>query len=322
MCIRDRSSFVLRENLTEDEKKDAEFKLKQTEYTQPAMLTADLGLYRLLKAHGLEPDMVAGHSLGEYAALMVADILDFDSALRAVAARGTEMGNVEVQDTGIMASVSASYEQIESVLDAEDGYVIAANKNSPKMTVIAGETEPMKRVMKAFDDAGVSCVQLQTSHAFHSRIVAPANEPLRAFLEGLDIRLPNIPITSNFDGGWYPNVAPAGSSAKQAILAKLAPQMASAVEWTHQMETMYEGGARMFIEVGPKRALALFAEQIFEDRPKIIVNTNHPKVGGIASFHAALALHALSGRIPQIPEANSDILTEACLLYTSDAADE
>ena len=87
--------------------------------------------------------------------------------------------------------------------------------------------------------------------------------------------------------------------------------MASAVEWTHQMETMYEGGARMFIEVGPKRALALFAEQIFEDRPKIIANTNHPKVGGIASFHAALALHALSGRIPQIPDANSDILTEA-----------
>ena len=183
------------------------------------------------------------------------------------------------------------------------------------MTVIAGETEPMKRVMNAFDESNIPCVQLQTSHAFHSRIVAPANEPLRHFLEGLDIRVPKIPITSNFDGGWYPNVAPAGSNPKQAILAKLAPQMASAVEWTQQMETMYEEGARLFVEVGPKRALALFAEQIFEDKPKLVANTNHPKVGGIASFHAALAVHALSGRIPKMPEADSDVLT--CLLYTS-----
>ncbi|MDE0575161.1 MAG: beta-ketoacyl synthase N-terminal-like domain-containing protein, partial [Candidatus Poseidoniales archaeon] len=305
------SSFVLRENLSDDEKKEAEFKLKQTEYTQPAMLTADLSLHRLMKAHGLEPDMVAGHSLGEYAALMVADILDFDSALRAVAARGTEMGSVEVPDCGIMASVSAPFEQIVEVLEAEEGYVIAANKNSPKMTVIAGETEPMKRVMKAFGETGIPCVQLQTSHAFHSQIVAPANEPLRHFLEGLDIRLPQIPITSNFDGGWYPNVTPAGSSPKQAILAKLAPQMASAVEWIQQMETMYDEGARLFVEVGPKRALALFAEQIFEDKPKLVANTNHPKVGGIASFHAALAVHALSGRIPQMPEIDSDVLTDA-----------
>ncbi|MDP6888948.1 MAG: beta-ketoacyl synthase N-terminal-like domain-containing protein, partial [Candidatus Thalassarchaeaceae archaeon] len=305
------SSFVLRENLSDEKKKEAEFKLKQTEYTQPAMLTADLALYRLLKAHGLEPDMVAGHSLGEYAALMVADILDFDGALRAVAARGTEMGNVDVPDCGIMASVTAPFDQIESVLNAEDGYVIAANKNSPKMTVIAGETEPMKRVMKVFDEAGAPCVQLQTSHAFHSRIVAPANIPLREFLGSLDIRLPNIPITSNLDGGWYPSVVPAGSTEKEAILAKLAPQMASAVEWTKQMETMYSAGARLFVEVGPKRALALFAEQIFEDKPKVVANTNHPKVGGIASFHAALAVHALSGRIPNMPDADSDILTPA-----------
>ena len=305
------SSFVLRENLSEEERKEAEYKLKQTEYTQPAMLTADLALYRLLKAHGLEPDMVAGHSLGEYAALMVAGILNFDDALRAVAARGTEMGSVDVPDCGIMASVSASFDDIEKVLAAEPGYVIAANKNSPKMTVIAGESEPMKRVMKVFDDAGATCVQLQTSHAFHSRIVAPANEPLRRFLEGLDIKLPTIPITSNFDGGWYPNVVQSGFTSKEKILEKLAPQMASAVEWTTQMETMYEDGARLFVEVGPKRALAMFAEQIFENKPKIVTNTNHPKVGGIASFHASLAVHALSGRIPNWPEAHDAMLTDA-----------
>ena len=202
------------------------------------MLTADLAIYRLLKAHGLEPDMVAGHSLGEYAALMVAEILDFDSALRAVAARGTEMGSVEVPDCGIMASVTAPFEQIQKVLESEEGYVIAANKNSPKMTVIAGETEPMQRVMKIFEEAGAPCVQLQTSHAFHSKIVAPANEPLRRFLENLDISLPKIPITSNYDGGWYRNHISGDIDAKQAILSKLAPQMATAVESTKQIETM------------------------------------------------------------------------------------
>ena len=295
------SGFVLRENLTPEEVREAEFKLKQTEYTQPAMLTADLGLFRLLRDHGLGPDMVAGHSLGEYAALMVAGILEFEDALRAVAARGTEMGSVDVPDCGIMASVTAPYDQIAAVLEAEPGYVIAANKNSPKMTVIAGETAPMKRVMQVFEAAGAPCVQLQTSHAFHSRIVAPANEPLRRFLEGLDIRLPSIPITANLDGGWYPMQAAAGQTPKEAVLAKLAPQMASAVEWTRQMETMHEGGARLFVEVGPKRALALFAEQILEGRDKVVTNTNHPKAGGIASFHAALAVHALAGRIPNMP---------------------
>ncbi|DAC32158.1 MAG TPA: acyltransferase domain-containing protein, partial [Candidatus Poseidoniaceae archaeon] len=132
------SSFVLRSNLSKEEQAEAEHKLKQTEYTQPAMLTADLAIERALNDHGLHPDMVAGHSLGEYAALMAAGILDMDGALRAAAARGTEMGAVEIDDKGLMASVSAPYSEVKTIIEAVDGYVIAANKNSPKMTVIAG----------------------------------------------------------------------------------------------------------------------------------------------------------------------------------------
>ncbi|DAC52702.1 MAG TPA: ACP S-malonyltransferase, partial [Candidatus Poseidoniales archaeon] len=158
--------------------KEAEHKLKQTEYTQPAMLTADLAIERTLQTYGHVPDMVAGHSLGEYAALMSSGILDMDGALRAAAARGTEMGSVEIDDKGLMASVTAPYEAVEATLGATDGYVIAANKNSPKMTVIAGETAPVRAAMASFEQQGYSCVALATSHAFHSRIVAPANEPL------------------------------------------------------------------------------------------------------------------------------------------------
>ena len=303
------SSFVLRENLTDEEKKEAEYKLKQTEYTQPAMLTADLAIEAALNAHGHQPDMVAGHSLGEYAALMSAGILDMDGALRAAAARGTEMGSVEIDDKGLMASVTAPYERIAEIIEEVDGYVIAANKNSPKMTVIAGETEPVKAAMSRFESEGFQTVALATSHAFHSRIVAPANEPLRRFLEGLQINWPKIPITSNVDGGWYP--MDDGGDSKTAVLSKLAPQMASSVEWTSQINSMYDAGARVFLEVGPKRALTVFASQILEGKQAIPVMTNHPKAGGIATFLSALGTLALAGRPPNWPGRNSPHLTEA-----------
>ena len=303
------SSFVLRDNLSQDEKKEAEFKLKQTEYTQPAMLTADLAIEAALNAHGHKPDMVAGHSLGEYAALMSAGILDMDGALRAAAARGTEMGSVEIEDKGLMASVTAPYSRIAEIIEEIDGYVIAANKNSPKMTVIAGETAPVKEAMSKFESEGFQSVALATSHAFHSRIVAPANEPLRRFLEGLEIRWPTIPITSNVDGGWYP--MDDGGDSKAAVLSKLAPQMASSVEWTAQINSMYEAGARIFVEVGPKRALTVFASQILEGKTALPIMTNHPKAGGIATFLSALGTLALAGRTPEWPDRNSPHLTEA-----------
>ena len=302
------SSFVLRTGLDGDERKAAEHKLKQTEYTQPAMLTADLAIEHALNAYGHQPDMVAGHSLGEYAALMASGILNMDGALRAAAARGTEMGSVEIEDKGLMASVTAPYDAVERILDAADGYVIAANKNSPKMTVIAGATEAVQTVMKEFEQEGFNCVPLATSHAFHSSIVAPANEPLRRFLSSLEINWPSIPITANVDGTFYPDDGP---DAKEGILSKLAPQMASSVEWTSQINTMYDAGARIFVEVGPKRALTMFASQILEDRPHLAVMTNHPKQGGIASFLTAIGALALAGRPPKVIEGTSDVFTEA-----------
>ncbi|MGY8735261.1 MAG: beta-ketoacyl synthase N-terminal-like domain-containing protein [Candidatus Poseidoniales archaeon] len=303
------SSFILRSGLNKQQLLEAEHKLKQTEYTQPAMLTADLAIEKALNDHGHKPDMVAGHSLGEYAALMAAGILDMDGALRAAAARGTEMGAVEVIDKGLMASVSAPYDDVAAIIEEVDGYVIAANKNSPKMTVIAGETEPVKAAMAEFENRGFQSMTLATSHAFHSKIVAPANEPLRRFLEGLEIRWPAIPITANVDGQFYPMSGE--GDAKQSILTQLAPQMASAVEWTTQIQTMYSAGARVFIEVGPKRALSMFATQILEDQPSLPIMTNHPKQGGIASFISALGMLALAGRMPQWPTGDSPVLTEA-----------
>jgi len=305
------SDFVLRSNLTKEERIDAESKLKQTEYTQPAMLTADLALNRLLEQHGQVPDMVAGHSLGEYAALMVSGILQFHDALRAAAARGTEMGSVDVPDKGLMASITAPFDQIEEILYDLDGYVIPANKNSPLMTVIAGETEGVNQALEKFEELGINCVLLPTSHAFHTRIVAPANEPLERFLESLEINLPNIPITSNYDGEYYPSKCEEGFSVKETILPQLSPQMSSPVEWTRQIENMHDDGAKFFVEVGPKRALTMFCGQILEEKSHNSIMTNHPKQGGVRSFLCSLGQLAILGQKIQFPRLDDEIHTTA-----------
>ena len=117
-----------------------------------------------------------------------------------------------------------------------------------------------------------------------------------------------MPITANVDGTFYPVE---GGDSKTAILEKLAPQMASSVEWTKQIETMYDAGGRLFVEVGPKRALTMFAMQILEGQPHVPIMTNHPKQGGIASFMTAIGALALAGRPPSWPALDSKLCRTA-----------
>ncbi len=127
----------------DDEEKIAEANelLRQTDITQPAVLTVDVALTRLLATYGIEPDMVMGHSLGEYGALVAAGCLAFDQALAAVSARGDEMTRVSVEDNGKMAAVFAPLETIEGILESIDGYVVVANINSTRQAVIGGGSE-------------------------------------------------------------------------------------------------------------------------------------------------------------------------------------
>ena len=124
---------------------EAEKALRNTEITQPAMLTANVALLRLMERFGFEPDMVIGHSLGEYAALVAAGVLTFAEALEVVSARGQEMKKVSWDDNGCMAAVSAPIEKVESILQAIDGYVVIANINSPMQSVIGGQRMRLKK---------------------------------------------------------------------------------------------------------------------------------------------------------------------------------
>ena len=180
-----------------------EQQLLQTEITQPAVLTADIALTRLLGAYGIEPDMVMGHSLGEYGALVAAGAMSFEAALEAVSARGREMAGLDIPDRGAMAAVMAPLEEIERVVASVDGYVVTANVNSGHQAVIGGATAAVERAIAAFDQAGRTAVRIPVSHAFHTAIVAPVSEPLRRTLSRLKLHAPVLPIVANVDGEFY-----------------------------------------------------------------------------------------------------------------------
>jgi acyl transferase domain-containing protein/acyl carrier protein/NAD(P)-dependent dehydrogenase (short-subunit alcohol dehydrogenase family) len=259
--------------------------LRQTAITQPAVLAIDLALTRLLAAYGIVPDMTMGHSLGEYGALVASGALPFDDALVAVSARGRGMTRVAVSDTGKMAAVFAPLEEVERILKTINGYVVIANINSEHQAVIGGATEAVTQAMGVLQIAGYEVSELPVSHAFHTSIVAPASEPLRKELERLHVESPRIPIVANVNGEFYPT----GPGVVPQMLDLLAKQVASPVQFVKGLRTLYEAGARVFVEVGPKKALQGFAEDVLGDRGDVVaLFTNHPKFGDIASFNQAL----------------------------------
>ncbi|WIX98587.1 SDR family NAD(P)-dependent oxidoreductase [Amycolatopsis mongoliensis] len=264
----------------------AEERLLQTEITQPAVLAADLALTRLLAAHGVRPDLVMGHSLGEYGALVAAGALSFEDALEAVSARGSEMAHLTVEDNGAMAAVFAPLEEIERTISEIDGYVVIANVNSPSQAVIGGATTAVEAAVEALTVAGHTAVRLPVSHAFHTAIVAPVSEPLGRMLRRLDLKVPRLPVVANVDGELYP----AGPDARERMLDILERQVASPVQFVKGLDTLYAEGARVFVEVGPKKALHGFVEDALGSRHDDVLAlfTNHPKQGDLVSFNQAL----------------------------------
>ena len=178
--------------------------LMQTEITQPAVLATDIALTRLLAAYGVQPDMVMGHSLGEYGALVAAGALTLDSALEAVSARGREMTKVSVADNGAMAAVFAPMADIQRVVDSADGYVVIANINSTSQAVVGGATDAVERIVERFTAEGFTATRIPVSHAFHTSIVAPASGPFVDALRRLDLKPPTKPVVANVTGDFYP----------------------------------------------------------------------------------------------------------------------
>ncbi|GAP11267.1 polyketide synthase module [Bellilinea caldifistulae] len=276
----------------EESLKQAEAALRDTAITQPAMLTANVALLRLMEKFGFSPDFVIGHSLGEYAALVASGVLTFAEALEVVSARGREMKKVSVADNGGMVAVSAPIQEVERILQEISEYVVIANINSPMQSVVGGSTAGIQAALEAFEKAGYQATRISVSHAFHTKIVAPASEPLKQVIARMNLQSPKIPVAANVTGEFYP-------TSREQILDILGKQVASPVQFIKGMETLYNAGARVFVEIGPKRVLNALANDIFKDRSGVmLLATNHPRKGAVVSFNEAVCGLLAAGIAP------------------------
>ena len=262
----------------------AEAELRRTEITQPAVITVDVALTRLLGEYGVAPDMVMGHSVGEYGALVAAGAMTFEDALEAVSARGREMASLQMDDPGLMAAALAPLAEVEEIVAGIDGYVVLANINSMHQVVIGGASKAVELAVSELQRRGHTAIPLPVSHAFHTEIVAPASVPLRAMLKRLGLRAPELPTVANVNGELYPT----DGDVVEQMLDMLSRQVASPVQFVKGLRTLYDEGARVFVEVGPKRALQGFASDVLGDDNVMSLATNHPKQGDVATFNNAL----------------------------------
>ena len=262
----------------------AEEELRRTEITQPAVITVDVALTRLLAEYGITPDMVMGHSVGEYGALVGAGAMSFADAIEAVSARGREMAHIDVADPGMMAAAIAPLDEVEELVAAIDGYVVLANINSTHQVVIGGASAAVQQSVAELQRRGHTAIPLPVSHAFHTEIVASVSVPLGSMLQRLGLRAPQLPVVANVDGQFYPT----DGDVPAQMVEMLARQVASPVQFVKGLRTLFDAGARVFVEVGPKHALQGFASDVLGDDTVMSLATNHPKAGDIASFNSAL----------------------------------
>lgn len=232
--------------------------LKLTANTQPAILTVSVAVAEVLKKRGLKPDFVAGHSLGEYSALVVAGALPLKDAVRAVRARGTFMQEAVPAGVGAMAAVlKLDPEKVRAVCEeAAQGQVCApANYNSPDQIVIAGDAEAVQRAEEKLKAAGArKVVRLPVSAPFHCSLMAPVQPRLREVLEKIELGALEVPVVTNVEA------APNSDSAR--VVPLLVEQVTAPVRWIECVQSMQAAGVTRMIEVGPGKVLAGLVRQI------------------------------------------------------------
>jgi [acyl-carrier-protein] S-malonyltransferase len=232
--------------------------LKQTENTQPAILTVSVAAYRALEKRGVKPDFVAGHSLGEYSALVAAGGLDFSAAVKLVRARGRYMQEAVPAGEGAMAAILGlpPAEVLEICKKAADNEVVSpANLNSPEQTVISGNAAAVKRAVEIASQSGAKrAVILPVSAPFHCALMAPAQKRLEHDLRAANFTALKIPLITNVDA----EAITTGDEAREALIR----QVTSPVRWLDSVHEMIESGVTIFVEVGPGKVLSGLMRQI------------------------------------------------------------
>ena len=240
--------------------------LKLTQNAQPALCFAGLGLTLLLRRRGIEPAAAAGHSVGEYAALAAAGAVGAPQVIKAVVERGRAMADAAPAGATSMAAVlGLDAEAVEAAMAGIDG-VWPANYNTPTQIVIAGTVAGLEAATKKLQAAGAKrIVPLNVSAAFHTPLMAPAAERLRAALDRIEWRAPRIPVMANLTGREH--------QGGDRIAHVLEMQLRSPVRWAACVGSLVDLGCDMLIEVGPKRALTGMMRELAPGKPAVAVGT-------------------------------------------------
>ena len=222
--------------------------LAKTEISQPAIMATSLAAFEAVKSLGISPDMVAGHSLGEYAAMTAAGMLTCENAFRVIRERARAMGECAKHQNGAMCAVlGLSAEEISAVCEKTDGFVIPVNYNAPAQTVIAGEADAVDRAIETFTAMGKRTAKLAVSAAFHSKFMQPAADDFKSAIASIPFSAPNIDFYSNLTGELLTDTSDMPSY--------LAAHLVSPVQFVKELNTIQKAGAARFIECGPNKVL-------------------------------------------------------------------
>jgi len=257
-------------------------KLNMTEITQPALLTASVALWRVWQhAGGANPALLAGHSLGEWSALVCADVIDFSAAVKLVRSRGQYMQEAVPADVGAMAAIiGLSDEWVEKACEqgsSQEAFVSPVNYNSPGQLVIAGHKAAVEQAMLLCKEAGAKrALPLPVSAPFHTALMKPAAERLWSEIDATEFRCPTIPVVHN--------VTAAVESDPEKIKKLMVEQIHSAVRWVECVQALAAEGVSATLECGPGKVLSGLSKRIERSLTTFNIDTIAALESSLAEF--------------------------------------
>lgn len=249
---------------SEEKAQEATQKLQQTAITQPALFAIEYALAKLWMAWGVHPEIMIGHSIGEYVAATLAGVFSLEDALGIVATRGKLMQQLP---GGAMLSIGLTQKKIQQLLEQE---VSLAASNAPSSCVVSGSTEAINQLQQELQQLGVSCKRLHTSHAFHSQMMEPIIETFVQFLQKLKLNPPKIPFISNVSGTWI-------TKAEATDPNYWARHLRQPVRFCEGITELAKTSETLFLEVGPGRTLSTFVKQHQKEESLVLTSLCHPQ---------------------------------------------
>ena len=262
--------------------------LTATHWAQPAIGTMSLSLLRVLDLIGLEAQHVGGHSFGEITALHAGGVLTDVDMVRVAQRRGLLMAEA-AQTPGSMTAVTGSIELVRAILKQSDADVVIANHNSHRQVVLSGPTEAIERIEADLTAQGVAAKRLPVATAFHSSVVSGASSAFGDFLAAVAFAAPTIPVHAN------ETAEPYDGNDEAAMRAQLARQLSNSVRFVEMVESMYDSGARTFVEVGPSSVLTGLVGNILDGRDHRVIPLDKKNKGGLSAFHNGIGQLVAAG---------------------------